>query len=87
KNNTIPYAESARNDGIYIYTVGITDRINVEEVRKMASMPQKKTENYYLSKDFNSLTSVADALVSHACINGKAKDTCNAAVDLVFVID
>jgi len=75
KANTIPYAEAARRADIEIYTVGITDRINVVELRKMASMPEKENENYYVAKNFNSLTTVADNLVSYAC---RAKGKNNA---------
>ena len=71
-NYTISSAEAARNDGIHIYTVGVTSNINEEEMRKMASHPQLINENYFLATNFNSLTIVADALASTACkISGK----------------
>ena len=61
------FFKAADHADIEIYTVGITDRIKVVELRKMASMPERENENYYVAKNFNSLTAVADNLVSYAC--------------------
>ena len=76
KENTIKYAEAARNANIQIYTVGITKAIAVKELREMASLPQEKDKNYYMANDFNSLTAVADALVSYACSYRRADGKC-----------
>ncbi|KAI0231038.1 Collagen alpha-1(XIV) chain, partial [Lamellibrachia satsuma] len=66
-NDTISSAEAARRDSIHIYSIGVTSNINEKEVSGMASEPKLKNKNYYLATDFNSLTAVADALVSTAC--------------------
>ena len=55
RNATIPEAKKARRDDITIYSIGITDSINEDEVKHMSSQPQKKDKNYFLSTDFESL--------------------------------
>ena len=41
-NRTIPEAEAARASGVFIYSIGVTNNINEEEVKGMSSMPQVK---------------------------------------------
>ena len=38
-----PYAKEARDSGVKILTVGITDKINMTELKKIASQPQSRT--------------------------------------------
>ena len=65
--DTIPEAEAARAAGIQVYVVGITNEVNVDELRMMSSEPQELNQNYYLSADFNSLSDIVDVLIGRSC--------------------
>ena len=65
--NDIQKAVAARKAGIQMYVVGITDSVNEDNVRLMASQPQMKDRNFFLPKDFYSLATVADSLVLTMC--------------------
>jgi hypothetical protein len=64
---TIPEAVSARADGIRILSVGITDKIDEEELREMSSAPQLEGQTYWRSPDFQQLGDIVDALVTETC--------------------
>ena len=81
KENTIPNARAARKAGIAIFSVGITSRVNVDEVRRMSSEPQLKDTNYFLSTDFNTLTAVAENIVASACDKTPGKNWIRIRVD------
>ena len=66
--DTIPSAASARNDGIIIYAIGVTENIDENEVRLMSSEPQILDQNYFLSPTFEAIISVADELIGQICI-------------------
>ena len=66
-DQTIPQAIRARNRRIKIYSVGITQGINEEELKKMSSLPQEMDQNYFKAKDFQSLERVAHAILTEAC--------------------
>ena len=72
ESQTIPQAIRARNRGIKIYSVGITNRINSEEVKKISSAPHVQESNYWIAEDFQRLERVALAFTSNACGTGKA---------------
>ena len=69
-NLTIPDAIAAREAGIEIYVVGITDQVNVEELRLMSSEPQVRNRNYFLTSEFSTLQAISDGLVSQTCAVG-----------------
>ena len=64
---TISDAESARADGISIFSIGVTDAVNAREVKEISSMPQVRDDNYWLSADFNVLERIASAVASQSC--------------------
>lgn len=66
-HTTVPEAVSARNDGIRIFSVGITANVNEVELRKMSSSPQIEGQNYWRSSDFTMLNEIIDKLVSETC--------------------
>jgi len=67
KARTIPDAIDARNNGIKIISVGITNAIDENELRQMSSMPQEEGRNYFRSADFNQLDTIVDAIVAETC--------------------
>ena len=71
--STIPNAIAAREKGIEIMTVGITDDINLNEVQMMSSAPQLENINYFLSRNFEDLPVVVDTLVDQTCTNTGGK--------------
>ena len=70
-NKTIPYAEEARADGIKIIVIGITNKVDLNEVRSMSSFPHEEERDYFLAMDFNSLGKIADDITDTTC--GKSK--------------
>ena len=71
KASTIPEAIRARNDGIKIYSVGITSGVNEAELRDISSPPHVKDKNYFMAPNFQNLDKLAIAITSEACDNGK----------------
>ena len=67
KERTIPDANAARNDGIRIFSVGITNAIDENELRLMSSPPQEENKNYWRSAEFNQLNLIVDSIVQQAC--------------------
>jgi len=85
-DRTIPEAQSARDQGIKIYSVGVTTAIDENELRQMSSDPQTINENYFTSASFQALDQVVDTLVSQTC-SGVTVDCRAVEMDLVFVLD
>ena len=65
-----PYAKEARDSGVKILTVGITDKINMTELKKIASQPQSRT--ILRVGDYTKLITALDNLVGEACVRGTA---------------
>ena len=57
KTRTIPEAQIARRMGATLFSVGITDFVNENELRLISSPPQIEGQNWFRSPDFASLTS------------------------------
>jgi hypothetical protein len=66
-DRTIPDANTAKSRGIQIYSVGITNAANEEELRLMSSDPQVRDQNYWLSADFTTLATIGNQIVSETC--------------------
>ncbi len=67
KHRTISDAEEARNKGIEIFTVGITNSINEDEVKGMSSVPQEEGTNYFKTADFMTLLALRDVVGQSVC--------------------
>lgn len=68
KDRTIPDAEAARAKGIRIFSVGITNKIDEDELRRMASLPQEINKQYFTTPSFNMLSNILDTIVAQTCI-------------------
>ena len=65
---TVPNAERAHELGIDVIAVGITNNINVTELRLVSSPPRLLNQNYFISDDFDMLDEqVRPALVDDTC--------------------
>lgn len=64
---TIPYANDAKNDDITIFCLGITDSVNIDEIRSISSPPQEEDVTYFLVNDFNVLLDTVTAIASESC--------------------
>jgi hypothetical protein len=65
--STVPTAIQARDRGIKIFTIGITNSINEEELRLMSSPPQIKNENWFTTPSFQAYQEVSRAIQSEIC--------------------
>ena len=62
-------AQAARQKGIRILTVGVTDAVGMMEVQLTSSVPYKENETYWLYKDFSDLnnTQRINDIISKIC--------------------
>ena len=67
-DRTIPDAEAARANGVKIFSVGITNLIDEDELRLMASLPQEINKQYFTTPSFNMLGNILDTIVAQTCI-------------------
>ena len=77
KEQTIPEAEIARNNGIYMLSIGITTATDENELRLMSSQPQQKHKTYWMSTSFQMLSEIKVELISQTCATpapGKSQD-------------
>ena len=65
--DTIPAAEDARDNGIRIFSVGITNATNEAELRLMSSPPHQENVNWFSATDFSTLNMVTEELVEQTC--------------------
>jgi len=70
KNLTGPYAKDARDSGVKMITIGITDKINMTELKKVASEPHSRT--ILRVGEYAKLFTALDSLVGEACVRGIA---------------
>ena len=68
-NYTIPDAEKARAAGIEIITLGISDQVDMNEIKSMSSLPQVENKNWFRIESFQVLDSVNIAVRESACTN------------------
>jgi len=67
KEKTIPSAIEARNAGITIFSVGVTNAIDENELRLMSSTPQVEGQNYFRSATFDQLNTIVSSIVTQTC--------------------
>ena len=64
---TISEAEAARAAGIRIFSIGVTNDINEDEIRAISSLPQELGRNYWKTPDFLSLNTILKSLQRETC--------------------
>ena len=66
---TIPYAAAAKDDGIRIIAIGVTDKINMNELKGIATAPTEPGETtIFTVDDFVNLSNVVDNLIKYTCV-------------------
>ena len=66
-DRTISDAMAARDAGVKILSIGVTSRVNVDEVKGISSNPQQENVTYWLVNDFDNLQDIVQALVQQTC--------------------
>ena len=66
-SQTIPQAELAHAQGIYIYSIGISDAVNIEELAGISSWPHQLNQQYWTSPDFTQLGEIIDTVSESVC--------------------
>ena len=64
---TVKEAERARSQGIRIFSVGVTDDINEQELRDISSYPHELDRNYWKTPNFTSLNTIIESLQRETC--------------------
>ncbi|OAF67831.1 Cochlin [Intoshia linei] len=67
KNDWLDQAEKAKNEGIKIFSVGITDAVNVDVLKGMSTGLKVLNVDYFVSPDFNSLSDIISNLIHKTC--------------------
>ena len=64
---TLPDAFLAHSLGIEVFTVGITNLVNITEVKLMSSEPRLENETFWLLPDFQSLPTIIRSMSLRLC--------------------
>ena len=64
-NRTIPEADLAKQSGVTFFVIGVTDLINEQEVKAIASDPD--SEHYFNSPDIQYLENLLFQILKHVC--------------------
>ena len=67
QEDTIPNANKAKNDGIIMFAVGITERINITEVIGISSNGVE-LQTYWVLAGFNQMRDIVDKIITQICI-------------------
>ena len=86
KELTIPEANAAKKKGIKVFVVGISNRIDVVELRAMSSDPQRENVTYWTTTDFQALGTITDSLVSGACATAPPVVTTASTRNVIQII-
>jgi len=63
ESNTLPEADLTKAANIKLYTVGVTDEVDEDQLRVMASSP----DYFFFASDFAQLNSVLEQVVEYSC--------------------
>lgn len=64
---TVDEAERARNEGIKLFSVGVTNDVNEQELKAISSYPQEENRNYWKTPNFTSLNTIIESLQRETC--------------------
>jgi len=85
---TIPYAQDAHAKGIKIFSIGVTDQVNMQEVIGISSPPQMVNQNYFTASQFTNLGGIIATVIDQTCQSTGAVSECEGLdADIVFVVD
>ena len=59
-------ADLAKKDGVYLMAVGVTNRVNVRELKGISSTG-REGESYWTTADFTVMDSVINAIINQTC--------------------
>ena len=63
EEQTVPAAEAMHADDIQVISIGVTDAIDVDELRGMSSPPHVENSDWFRSANFNVLDAIKEAIV------------------------
>ena len=66
QEDTIPNANKAKNDGIIMFAVGITERINATELIEISSNGVE-LQTYWVLAGFNQMRDIVDKIITQIC--------------------
>lgn len=66
-SNTIPEAKASQEAGIIIFSIGVTDLINEDQLKAVSSPPHEKGKNYWTTPDFTQLNTVLASVNNATC--------------------
>ena len=66
-SETIPEAMRAHRDGIKVISIGVTNAVDLTELRGISSPPQEPDRNYFTSVDFTQLGRIVGQISSAIC--------------------
>ena len=73
KHLTAPYAREARNNGVKMMAIGISDSVDMEELKKIASQPHQQT--IFNVDNFDTLGGILDNLIVETCVTDVRRTT------------
>ena len=62
--NTIPSAQKLHNDGVKIISIGITNDVNIEELKSLSSEPRRENYDWFQTNNFAVLNTIQDTIAS-----------------------
>ena len=66
---TVPEAQIAHGQGITVYSIGITEKVNRDEVSGISSPPHDLNQNYFLRREFTNLDNLIQTIIDATCHN------------------
>jgi len=65
---TIPEANACHQDGIKVFTIGITNIIDENQLKMVSSPPQQKGVTYWTLPDYTTLSSIINNVEAGTCL-------------------
>ena len=64
---TADIVQQIQNSGVRMFAVGITNFMNEDKLRSLASPPRRRNKNYFMADGVSQLNGFVDSLVSEIC--------------------
>lgn len=72
KERVIPDARSAEATGIKMFSIGITNAVNVQELSNISSTPRQMNVNWWTSPEFTTLETIISQVQAAICVTTPA---------------